>query len=278
MHPRVEQLIRWQQENGTTQKSQDWLDVRRRFLTASDVAAVTTKSGNGYKTAPHVILEKMGIGPKFEGNEATRHGEAYEDEAIRIYEEQTGRRVYQFGLLFHPTIEGLAGSPDGITECGVLIEVKVSTLGILTSLVSGVPGVTRRAVRASVGNAEALVTTGGRGLGELGQSDHGVLQEDGTHDTEDQPHEEAGPTALAILTTLLTTLLRSTLGGLLTAQESTKSIGHLTQSRDDRVLLTQVILAQRVLTQGVLAQRVLAQGVLAHVFRTSVFLAEGVLA
>lgn len=123
MHVRVEELLAWQRQYGTTQRSIAWLEARRRCVTASDAASVVGE--NPYRKAPKVLLDKLGITPRFQGNEATRHGEVYEHEAISLYEVRTGTRVKEFGLLPHRTLEGLAGSPDGITEDGILIEIKV---------------------------------------------------------------------------------------------------------------------------------------------------------
>ena len=72
-----------------------------------------------------MLKEKLGLKAGFTGNEATAHGQKYEDEAISIYEKQTGKRVLRPGLEYHQTISGIAGSPDGITEDGILVEVKV---------------------------------------------------------------------------------------------------------------------------------------------------------
>ena len=68
----------------------------------------------------------------FTGNEATAHGERYEDEAIELFEKRTGCLVSSFGLLKIGEAHGkkigfsmLAGSPDGILACGrAAIEVK----------------------------------------------------------------------------------------------------------------------------------------------------------
>ena len=124
-HPRVEELLAG--ENGhAPQKSEAWLAARRGLLTASDVPAVLGQSS--FCSPAAVMLRKLGIGAKFEGNEATRHGEAYEDEAIERYAaERGGIRVHHgFGLIPHQSLGHMfAGSPDGITDEGVLLEVKV---------------------------------------------------------------------------------------------------------------------------------------------------------
>lgn len=135
------------------QRSEEWFTARRTRLTASDVASVIGR--NSFKNSMDVLLEKLGLQNQFQGNEATQHGQLYEDEAISIYESQTGRRVLRPGLEYHKSIPGVAGSPDGITECGVLIEVKVRTLvvtylvpvaGLVAAFVGslGVPTVVRR--------------------------------------------------------------------------------------------------------------------------------------
>lgn len=145
MHPRVAELIDWQSCHGTLQvgeselappcilplticpplqKSDAWLAARRGKITASDAAAILGQ--NPYRSPIQVMRGKLGLEETpFTGNEATRHGEKYEDEAVQKYEKDTGTRVRLFGLLPHPTLPYLAGSPDGITEDGILIEVKV---------------------------------------------------------------------------------------------------------------------------------------------------------
>ena len=123
MHSRVAQLVEFHRQHGTKQKSEEWLSQRRRCLTASDAATVI--GTNPYKSVVELVLSKIGMIARFTGNASTKHGEAYEEEAVRLYEKQYNTKVHEFGLLPHGTVEGLAGSPDGITQEGVLIEVKV---------------------------------------------------------------------------------------------------------------------------------------------------------
>ena len=80
MHPHVKVLI---EREYAAQKSQEWLDLRGNMLTASDCA--TAISLNHYETPFDLLLKKCGKGPVFTGNEATRHGEKYEDEARILY-------------------------------------------------------------------------------------------------------------------------------------------------------------------------------------------------
>jgi putative phage-type endonuclease len=119
MHPNVKALI---EREYAAQKSEEWLALRGNMLTASDAATAIGK--NKYQTPFDLLLKKCGKGEKFTGNEATRHGEKYEDEARILYEERHGEVVHEIGLVPHPKHNWLGGSPDGVSESGKLIEIK----------------------------------------------------------------------------------------------------------------------------------------------------------
>lgn len=116
---RVEDLLKLPTHE---QRSAEWYENRNKRLTASDVASALGQ--NKYSPREELLFKKCGISKPFEGNIATRHGQKYEDEAISEYEKLTGEKVHQFGLINHPNIDCLAGSPDGITSSGIVIEVK----------------------------------------------------------------------------------------------------------------------------------------------------------
>ena len=69
MHPNVKALI---EREYAAQKSEEWLALRGNLLTASDAA--TAIGVNKYETPEELLLKKCGVGPRFMGNEATRHG------------------------------------------------------------------------------------------------------------------------------------------------------------------------------------------------------------
>jgi len=119
MHPNVK---KWLEFEYAPQKSQEWLDLRMGMLTASDAASAI--GVNKYETPYQLLLKKCGKGPVFTGNEATRHGEKYEDEARIIYEGKYNEVVHELGLCPHPNYSFLGGSPDGVSESGKLIEIK----------------------------------------------------------------------------------------------------------------------------------------------------------
>ena len=119
MHPNVKVLIEREYD---AQKSEAWLKLRGNMLTASDAATAIGK--NKYETPEGLLLKKCGLGEKFTGNAATRHGEKYEDEARIIYEQRHGEVVHEIGLCPHPEHSWLGGSPDGVSESGKLVEIK----------------------------------------------------------------------------------------------------------------------------------------------------------
>lgn len=117
--PRLERLFDLPQHE---QRSDEWYKLREQRLTASDVA--TAIGMNPYSSRADLVYKKSGGPNTFKGNEATKYGQKWEDHAIARYEEKTGKKVIEFGLIPHPTIEMLGGSPDGVcTDCTV-IEVK----------------------------------------------------------------------------------------------------------------------------------------------------------
>ncbi|PNH02587.1 Lon protease [Tetrabaena socialis] len=48
----------------------------------------------------------------------------YEDVAQQVYCKRNGVRIHEFGLLKHPTVAHIGASPDGISELGVMLEIK----------------------------------------------------------------------------------------------------------------------------------------------------------
>jgi putative phage-type endonuclease len=119
MHPNVKALL---EREYAAQKSEEWLALRGNMLTASDAA--TAIGMNKYETAAELLLKKCGLGKKFEGNSATKHGEKYEDEARILYEQRHNEVVHELGLCPHPLYTWLGGSPDGVSESGKLVEIK----------------------------------------------------------------------------------------------------------------------------------------------------------
>lgn len=119
MHPKVEELLGKKFDD---QRSEEWFALRGNMLTASDLAAAL--GCNFFKHPETLILEKCGLVKKFEGNEHTARGIRLEPHVRELYEKMYDKKVHEFGLLVHQEHKWLGGSPDGITEDGILIEIK----------------------------------------------------------------------------------------------------------------------------------------------------------
>jgi len=118
MDPRIQELLSYEY---APQRSEEWLRLREGMLTASDAA--TALGVNPYEKPKDLILKKCGY-KKFNGNNATVHGNKYEEEARDIYCLRYGEVAHEIGLRPHPLYSFLGGSPDGITESGKLLEIK----------------------------------------------------------------------------------------------------------------------------------------------------------
>ncbi|MFL2976264.1 MAG: lambda exonuclease family protein, partial [Candidatus Thalassarchaeaceae archaeon] len=120
VHPRVIELYR---RPFFKQGTEQWLEQRKSFLTASDVGAVL---GNCiFKDRGTVHGQKIGTIFPEEQTEAMKHGTLTEPEARREYERITGNKVVQFGLLTGTEMLHFIGaSVDGITTDGIVVEIK----------------------------------------------------------------------------------------------------------------------------------------------------------
>ena len=103
------------------QRSQEWLDLREKMITASDVASAIGE--NRYESVDSFIKKKV-LRTKWAGNAATAHGTALEPMVRDLYDERTGRKSHEIGLVQHREYPWLGASPDGVTEDGILIEIK----------------------------------------------------------------------------------------------------------------------------------------------------------
>lgn len=118
MHPKVLELI---SKTYDDQRSDEWFKLRGNMLTASDVASAI--GANFFKGPDALIVEKCGY-KKFYGNADTQRGTRLEPIVRDMYDSMNNTKTYEIGLLVHPEHKWLGGSPDGVTEDGILIEIK----------------------------------------------------------------------------------------------------------------------------------------------------------
>lgn len=103
------------------QRSQEWLDLRENMITASDVASAL---GENHYESPDAFIKKKVLRTQWSGNAATAHGTLLEPIARQIYDERFGKKSYEVGIVRHREYPWLGGSPDGLTDDGLLIEIK----------------------------------------------------------------------------------------------------------------------------------------------------------
>ncbi len=103
------------------QKSKEWYEYRLNRITASNLSSLYNK---GYKNRHNCLKDYVEKNLSFTPNVACNFGIKYEDVACNMYEQIKNVKVHEFGCLPHPNYDYLAASPDGITDDGVMLEIK----------------------------------------------------------------------------------------------------------------------------------------------------------
>lgn len=103
------------------QRTPAWFEARKNKLTASNLGG--TLGLMSWVTRKTAFKRATGT-DTFEGNDATRHGNANELNAVMQYSAVTGNKVDATGVWTHPDYPWIMGSPDGLVGEDGLIEVK----------------------------------------------------------------------------------------------------------------------------------------------------------
>lgn len=118
------------------QRSEEWFNMRYNMITASDFGDALAIDKFGKKTDPNKIYEKKcGYEPPQEYNMASvflKWGVMFEPVATQLYETRNGVKVHEFGLIQNPRHSFLGASPDGISEMGIMLEIKCPYKRIIT--------------------------------------------------------------------------------------------------------------------------------------------------
>ena len=105
------------------QRSVEWYNVRNNLVTASDMGQALGVGKFG--TVRDFYVKKSGYeNVQFCTFPALEWGVKYEQVATDLYERRQCTKVHEFGLLKHPTVSFFGASPDGITDHGVMLEIK----------------------------------------------------------------------------------------------------------------------------------------------------------
>lgn len=147
LRKRVKNLLKKPQPE---QRTPEWFKARQCRVTASEAASCLYKSEkvckpyvdafklvnfkykdteplNPYETRQDYIIKKCSAvygEAVFKDTPYTLWGKKYEEVAQRLYCQVKGVRVLEFGLLPHSRLQWMAASPDGITDDGVMLEIK----------------------------------------------------------------------------------------------------------------------------------------------------------
>jgi putative phage-type endonuclease len=128
------------------QRSSAWYALRKGMFTASsDIGIITglaydckkNKSPEGQAHLLDILtLKKNGHDLKgFKGNDVTRWGQKYEEIVSKIYEVKTNQKMIEFGLIQHDDYSFVGASPDGISERGIMLEIKCPQLRKITGTI-----------------------------------------------------------------------------------------------------------------------------------------------
>lgn len=100
----------------------EWYEIRKTCLTASDLGEAISNNNN------LLAKKKAGVyidNTNFQNVPPLKWGNMFEDMAIRCYKQINNNIViHKFGIIQNNTIEHFGASPDGITDLGVMVEIK----------------------------------------------------------------------------------------------------------------------------------------------------------
>ena len=120
---KLEQLL---QHPLVEQKTDAWYTMRQNMITASDFAQALGEGKFG--TVKQFYQKKCEVniddGAASKVNPFFKWGNMFEPVAIDIYSRLFDVKVHTFGLLKHPTCEFFGASPDGISDNGIMVEIK----------------------------------------------------------------------------------------------------------------------------------------------------------
>jgi putative phage-type endonuclease len=121
MSPLLERVKQLKEATYADQRSEEWLQRREEMITASDAASAI--GDNHYESIDSFVKKKV-LKTKWGGNAATAHGTLLEPFVRDLYDQRFGKTTTEIGLVQHPDYPFIGGSADGITDDGILLEIK----------------------------------------------------------------------------------------------------------------------------------------------------------
>lgn len=107
------------------QRSPQWHAMRKEIITASDFAQALGEGKFG--SQKQIYQKKCGYEEEkgFNGSlPPLKWGTMFEPVAADIYKKRFDCELHEFGLVRHPYVDFFGASPDGITDYGIMVEIK----------------------------------------------------------------------------------------------------------------------------------------------------------
>ena len=147
----INKVKKLQNKKQPAQKSKEWYSLRNTCITASEASSCLhlseeicktyldefptsnlkfneNKNLSPFDTLESYIINKcdsyFNIGKGFVSNKYTEWGNKYEPIAVQLYMKEKNTNVLEFGFLQHSRLKWLGASPDGITNDGIMLEIK----------------------------------------------------------------------------------------------------------------------------------------------------------
>jgi len=115
------------------QRTPEWFKMKEDSIGASESAIIFGKSIFSNKNK--LLMKKSGYKEEWKSNPACTHGTKYETAVQMLYQMRNNVQLFEFGSIVHNKYKMISASPDGITEKGIMVEIKVP----FKRKISGIP-------------------------------------------------------------------------------------------------------------------------------------------
>ena len=105
------------------QRSEEWYKARQGLISASDFGQALNRGEYGNQK-DFLIKKITNISKKIIYKAPLLWGVKYEEVATYIYSKRNNLNVFDFGLIKHHNLDYIGASPDGISDLGIMLEIK----------------------------------------------------------------------------------------------------------------------------------------------------------